>query len=69
MCEHVHQWKPYMADAIAYFEKREGGERAYFQGRVLECAHQPCHVFFFIPHNPHLTASECVTVQALAKAA
>lgn len=67
MCEHIHQWNPYLENAIGFFEKREGGEPFSCRGRVLSCSAKPCETFLFIPNNTALNPSEATYVPSFAQ--
>lgn len=64
MCEHVHEWVPFQADAWGYFNKRGEGPDSKtsterYHGKALSCAAQPCETFLFIPDNPRYFPVEC----------
>lgn len=76
MCEHVHDWIPYLSDADGFFSKRPAeipSDRRlaveWFTGRVFSCVHQPCETFLFIPNGPYSPVEcEMVTDAALVAA-
>lgn len=63
--KHAHDWRPYMENVVAWWQKRGGDKPFFCRGDVFKCVYSFCAVRWFVPHDTSLYAVEVTRQEKL----